>query len=169
MYCFMDDKENGIEELIEEIQETQNPEKVKEFCLLMGFLLHEKEAIHFILLLILNLVSSFILASIFKNSLVIFDSLLYFGLCICVLTIFEFFIKKIIIAKFPLVMLYTAGQIFTLWTFIILGLLCLILPGFEFVNFGFFLIFTLVFCILRMIISVATRRILALIIIGKGE
>lgn len=169
MCCFMDDKERGIEELIEDIQKTQNQESVKEFCLLMGFLLHEKEAIHFVLLLILNVFSSFVLSSIFKDSLIIFDNLLYFGLGIGILTISEFFIKKIIIAKFPLVMLYTAGQVFTFWTFVIFGLLGLIIPGFEFVNFGFFLVFTLIFCILRMIISVATRKILALIIIGKGE
>lgn len=163
------DDERSIEELIEQIQETKDPKLVKEFSLLMGFLLHEKEAIHLVLLFILNVVSTFILASVFKTSLIEYSNLLFLALSVVILTIFEFFVKKIIIAKFPLMMLYTAGQIFTLWTFIILGVLWLALPGFDFPNFGLFLVYALIFCLFRMLLSVSIRKLLALIIIGKGE
>lgn len=161
----------SIEELIEQIQETKDPELVKKFSLLMGFWLHEKEILHIIFSLILNVCVGLLMASIAKSFIVldINHPMLHLELALVILTICEFFFKKIIISKFPLLMLYTAGQVFTFLTFVIFGLMWVALPGFGFSNFGLFIVFVLLFCIIRMLVSVAIRKMLAHIIISNDK
>lgn len=161
----------SIEELIEKIQETKDPVLVKRFSLLMGFWLHEKEILHLIFSLILNVCVGLLMASIVKSFIVLDMNhpMLHLELALVILTICEFFIKKVVIAKAPLLMLYTAGQVFTFSTFVIFGLMWLTLPGFGFTNFGFFILFVLFFCIVRMLVSVSIRKILAYIIINNDK
>lgn len=165
----MDDEEMSIEELIEKIQETKDPGLVKKFCLLMGFWLHEKDALHIALALVLNLITGLIVASFLKFTINMDPNhpMIHLEVGLILLTIFEFLCKKIIISKLPLVMLYSAGQVFTLCTFIGFGLMWIAIPGFGFTNFGFYILFVFVFCLLRMFISVFIRKLLAHIIISE--
>lgn len=167
--------EEQVETIVEKIQnvDKEDFEGRKELAIILGFLLHPNMIIHlalsfFIALASLGLVHVY--GDLIKYNLYLFDGIVFLIGVALLFTLIDYLIKYFFIRFLPKVMAYTLGLIFFLFYFLIFFLLDIVMRGnFTFIDSTRFIVFVFSFGIIKLILSIATRRIAASFILKRSD
>jgi len=153
--------EEEIRIIIEELKKQNK--KPKKFTVALGFLLHKNFVVHMVLSFVINLVISIAVIglAIGLSAPIIEFTVTGFILAIAFLTVFENFVKILMFKYFSRIMILSMGLLSVTIQIIILFLTDLILTkGFHFIGIEQLIVFSFVFSILRLFVSIYIRKML---------
>ncbi len=158
-----DPKDNPEEELKKLIEELESYKKKRQTNISYAFLLHRNYLVHMVLSLVVNFLmgATIIGLSIAFNHPLVQMEFLGFIFAIILLTLLENFIKLILFRYALRAMLYSLGILSWLVQFVIWYAASLMIgDAFAFASIGDLFVFSILFTIMRFIISVYIRRLM---------
>lgn len=153
--------EEEINRIIEELKKQQK--KPKKFSIALGFMLHKNFLVHMILSFVLNLLIaiSVVGLAIGINAPIMTFTVIGFILAMSLLTVIENFVKILMFKYFSRIMILSMGLLSVTIQIIILFLTDLIITeGFQFNGIEQLIVFSFVFSILRLVVSIYIRKLL---------
>jgi hypothetical protein len=152
------DKDDELEKLIKELEQYHGRRKN---AISYAFLLHKNYFVHLILSFLVNLTMAMTVIGIslaFDYRIVEID-FVGFVLAITLLTVFENFVKILLFRYAVRAVIYTLGVLTWLVQFLIWYIITLLIPeGFIFFSVWDLIVFSIMFTLMRFIISVYIRR-----------